>query len=142
MLRLINYFPAFLGAGIRVRRLDIDSGVVEVEMGLHFWNRNYLGTQFGGSLYSMCDPFYVLILAERLGPRYVVWDKAASIRFRRPGRGRVHARFEISAEQIEEIRHQADAQPKVEPVLTTQILDEAGEVVAEVEKVLYVRKKS
>ncbi|HEX4953876.1 MAG TPA: DUF4442 domain-containing protein [Thermoanaerobaculia bacterium] len=142
MLRLINFFPAFLGAGIRVRRLDVEAGVVEVEMGLHLWNRNYLGTQFGGSLYSMCDPFYVLILAERLGPGYVVWDKAATIRFRRPGRGRVHARFEVSAEQIEAIRHQADTEPKVEPVLTAQVLDEAGEVVAEVEKVLYVRKKA
>ena len=81
-------------------------------MKLRWWNRNYVGTQFGGSLYSMCDPFFMLILVEALGPRYVVWDKAATIRFRRPGRGTVHATFHIPQERIDEIRAAADARRK------------------------------
>lgn len=142
LLRLMNFYPPFLGAGIRVTTMRPADGVVEVAMKLRWSNRNYLGTHFGGSLYSMCDPFYLLILAERLGPGYVVWDKAATIRFRRPGRGTVRARFELSSGQIDEIRRQAETQDKVEPVFTAQVMNEAGELVAEVEKTLYIRKKA
>lgn len=142
LLKLMNFYPPFLGAGIRVTRMRPAEGVVEVAMKLRWSNRNYLGTHFGGSLYSMCDPFYLLILAERLGPGYVVWDKAATIRFRRPGRGTVRARFELSSEQIEEIRRQAEEQEKVEPVFTAQVVNDAGEVVAEVEKTLYIKRKT
>ncbi len=137
----MNFYPPFLGAGIRVTTMRLDEGVVEVAMKLKWSNRNYLGTHFGGSLYSMCDPFFLLILAERLGPRYVVWDKAATIRFRRPGRGKVTARFELSSEQIESIRQQADTQEKVEPVFRAEVFNDAGEPVAEVEKTLYIKRK-
>ncbi|HEU4382679.1 MAG TPA: DUF4442 domain-containing protein [Anaeromyxobacteraceae bacterium] len=137
----LSLYPPYLGAGIRVVEVAPDLRAIEVRMGLHFWNRNYVGTQFGGSLYSMVDPFYMLMLMYRLGPGYVVWDKAASVRFRRPGRGPVRARLEIPEEREEEIRRSADAGGKVEPVFVCQVRDEAGEVVAEVEKTLHVRRK-
>ncbi|MEM7481558.1 MAG: DUF4442 domain-containing protein [Acidobacteriota bacterium] len=140
-LRLIRIYPPFLGAGIRVREMNLEGGLIRVRMKLHFWNGNYFGTHFGGSLYSMCDPFYVLLLAHRLGPDYIVWDKAATIRFVRPGRGTVEATFRISDEEIDQIRHQAETQSKVEPLLHVDVLNPEGEVVARVEKVLYVRKK-
>jgi len=140
LLRLMNLYPPFLGAGVRVRP-GADLSSFDVRMKLAFWNRNYVGTQFGGSLYSMCDPFYMLILLEALGPGYLVWDKAATIRFRRPGRGAVRAHFEIPPERIAEIRAAADRDGKVEPVLVARILDEQGELVAEVEKVLSVRRR-
>ena len=110
-------------------------------MKLTWWNRNYVGTHYGGSLYSMCDPFFMLILIEQLGPGYVVWDKSARIEFRRPGRGTVRARFEIPASRVEEIRRAADAGGKVEPIFRTEIVDEAGVAVATVEKLLYVRRR-
>jgi acyl-coenzyme A thioesterase PaaI-like protein len=113
----------------------------EVRMRLSPWNRNFVGTHFGGSLYSMCDPFYMLILFEALGPGYVVWDKEATIRFRRPGRGTVRAIFHVPVERVAEIRAAADRDGKVEPRFTAQVLDEAGEVVAELEKLIYVRRK-
>lgn len=112
-----------------------------VRMKLRWWNRNYFGTHFGGSLYAMCDPFFALILAQRLGSGYIVWDKAAAIRFVRPGRGTVSARFEIPADEVEAIRRAADQAGKVEPEVTVEVVDEAGEVVARVEKTLYVRRK-
>jgi hypothetical protein len=90
----------------------------------------------------MCDPFFMLILMEALGRDYVVWDKAATIRFRRPGRSTVKATFQIPQERIDEIRAAADAERKVEPVFMVEIVDEQGEVVAEVEKLLYVRRKT
>jgi acyl-coenzyme A thioesterase PaaI-like protein len=110
-------------------------------MRLRRWNRNYVGTHFGGSLYSMCDPFFMLILMENLGRGYVVWDKAATIRFRRPGKGTVRAVFHIPAERIAEIRAAADRDGKVEPTFHVDVVNEQGEVVADVEKLVYVRRK-
>jgi len=136
LLRLLPFYPPFLGAGIRVKRLPEGW---ESSMRLSFLNRNFFGTHFGGSLYSMCDPFFVLILAERLGTGYVCWDKAATIRFVRPGRGRVRARFEIPAARSAEIQREADTAGKCEPMFTARVIDAQDRVVAEIEKLLYVR---
>lgn len=140
MLRSINIWPPFLGAGIRVN-WSPDHKAVDVEMKLRFWNRNYVGTHYGGSLYSMTDPFYMLMLMDNLGAGYIVWDKAASIRFRKPGKGRVKAEFRLADEQLDDIRTQLLTQEKYEPTFTVQVRDEAGDVVAEVQKVLHVRRK-
>jgi acyl-coenzyme A thioesterase PaaI-like protein len=140
LLRLFNVYPPYLGAGVRVKASP-DLHTFEVRMKLRFWNRNYVGTHFGGSLYTMCDPFFMLILMNALGRDYIVWDKEATIRFRRPGRGTVRATFHIPPERVAEIKAEADAQRKVEPVFKVDVLDDRGEVVAEVEKLLYVRRK-
>lgn len=139
--RFVRFYPPFLGAGVRVRHISEDLRTIEVHMPLRFWNKNYVGTHFGGSLYAMCDPFFMLILINHLGPDYIVWDKAATIRFKRPGKGLVKAIFDIPRERIEEIRAQADAQGKIEPQFQTVVTDTEGNVVAEVDKLLYVRKK-
>jgi len=138
--RLLKCYPPFLGAGIQVKRISEDMRTIEVHMPLRFWNRNYVGTHFGGSLYSMCDPFFMLILANHLGPDYIVWDKAATIRFKKPGKGLVKATFNIPEERVNEIRALAEA-GKVEPQFQSQVTDAEGNVIAEVDKVLYVRKK-
>lgn len=140
MMRFINFYPPYLGAGIRV--IASAPNTIRVRLGLHWFNRNLFGTQFGGSLYAMCDPFFVILLLQNLGPGYVVWDKAASIHFRKPGRGPVTATFHIPAETIASIRAHADAGEKVEPLFTVDVVDEAGQVIAQVEKCLYVRKKT
>jgi Domain of unknown function (DUF4442) len=136
-----NLYPPFLGAGIKITRLDRDWRAVDVEMKLRFWNRNYVRTHYGGSLYSMTDPFYMLMLIENLGPEYIVWDKAASIRFRRPGRGRVRAEFRITEQQLADIRQQLQTTEKMEPIFTVDVTDDAGEVIAQVEKVIQVKRK-
>jgi hypothetical protein len=141
LLNFMRFYPPFLGAGIRVARLSDDLREIDVEMKLHWWNRNYVRTHYGGSLYSMADPFYMVMLIENLGPGYIVWDKAASIRFRKPGKGTVRAEFRITEEQIESLRAQVDSQGKIETTFNVQVLDESGEVVAEVEKLLHIRRK-
>jgi acyl-coenzyme A thioesterase PaaI-like protein len=141
LLRYMRFWPPYLGAGIRVRRIADDFTEVDVEMKLHIWNRNYVDTHFGGSLYSMCDPFFMLMLIENLGRQYIVWDKAASIRFKRPGTGTVRAAFHLSRERIDEIRAAADRQAKVEPEFKVDVVDDSGNVIAEVTKLLYVRRK-
>ncbi len=140
MLRWINVWPPLLGAGIRVRWHS--NRVVDVEMKLRAWNRNYVGTHYGGSLYSMTDPFYMLMLMENLGREYIVWDKAASIRFRKPGKGKVKAEFRLNDVQLDEIRNKLATLEKYEPTFAVEVKDEAGDVVAEVQKVLHIRRKN
>ncbi len=141
LLRWINFWPPFLGTGIRVKHIAKDFTRIDVEMKLRFWNKNYVGTQFGGSLYAMVDPFYMLILMENLGREYIVWDKAAEIRFENPGRGRVRASFHLSQEQIAQVKEQADNLGKFEPVFTVQVFDDNGIIIATVNKTLYIRRK-
>jgi len=138
----LNIYPPFLGAGIRIKRLQSDWMAIDVEMKLRRWNANYVGTHYGGSLYSMTDPFFMLMLIENLGRDYIVWDKAASIRFRKPGRGTVSASFRLSDEQIGEIKQALNSQEKIERVFTVEVKDESGNVIAEVEKLLHVRRKT
>lgn len=140
MERLINLYPPLVGAGIRSHA--IDERTAEVEMKLTALNRNLVGVHFGGSLYAMCDPWFMLILMRLLGRDYIVWDKAASIQFKKPGRGRVKARFHIPAERVDEIRRYVDVQGKIEPIFNVDVVDDDGQVIAQVEKVLYVRKNN
>jgi len=139
--RLVNLWPPFLGAGIRVTRIAPDMKAIDVEMKLRFWNANYVGTHFGGSIYAMTDPFYMLMLIANLGRDYIVWDKAASIRYRKPGKGPVRAEFRLNDEQLDDIREKLKTLPKYEPVFQVEVKDESGELVAVVEKLLHVRKK-
>ena len=141
LLRLMRFYPPFLGAGIRIARMSDDLREIDVEMKLHWWNANYVGTHYGGSLYSMADPFYMVMLIDNLGPDYIVWDKAATIRFRKPGKGTVRAQFRLTQEQIDSLRTQVDAHGRIEPTFSVRLLDETGEVVAEAEKLLYIRRK-
>lgn len=140
MLRAINIWPPFLAAGIHVR-WGADMRSAEVEMRMHFWNRNYVGTHYGGSLYSMTDPFYMLMLMEDLGRDYIVWDKAATIRFRKPGKGTVRAEFRLTQEQLDDIRSTLVSQEKYEPTFLVEVKDSTGTVVAEVQKVIHIRRK-
>lgn len=140
--RLINFYPPLLGAGIRVLHRESDDYTIKVKMPLTRLNLNAVGTHFGGSLYAMCDPFFMLILMHHLGRDYIVWDKAAAIQFVKPGRGTVYARFHIPPDTIAAIKAQADAGDKLEPVFKVDVVDERGDVIAKVEKRLYVRKRS
>ena len=139
--RWVNLWPPFLGAGIRVKSISTDMKAVDVEMKLRWWNANYVGTQFGGSLFAMTDAFYMLMLMANLGREYIVWDKAATIRYRKPGRGRVRAEFRLNDAQVDDIREKLKTLPKYEPVFTVEVKDEQGTVIAEVEKVIHIRRK-
>lgn len=141
LLKKLRWWPPFLGAGVRVTRVAEDFLTIDVELRLKFFNRNYVGTHFGGSLYSMCDPWFMVMLIEQLGPDYIVWDKAATIRFKKPGKGTVKATFHIPAARVEEIRREADVQGKIEPQFQAIVTDAEGNTVAEVDKLLYVRRK-
>ena len=140
-LLALNAYPPYAAAGIRIVEVAEDLSKIVVQMGLNPFNRNFFGTHFGGSLYSMCDPFFLFQAHFSLGDDYVVWDKAANIRFMKPGTGTVRAQFVMPSSKIEELRSLAAGGLKVEPVFNVQVKDATGDVVADIEKTLYIRLK-
>ena len=137
---LLRFYPPYFGAGIRITHISPDWRELRVAMKLRWYNRNIIGTQFGGSLYSMIDPHLMLLLMQLLGREYTVWDKGAEIEFVRPGRGTVTATITISDVELAEIRNNTAEGQKYLPEFHLKILAEDGGVVAKVKKVLYVRR--
>ena len=140
--RGINLWPPFAGAGIRVTRVAADFREIDVKLKLGVLNRNYFGTQFGGSMFAMTDPFFALMMLRNLGPGYVVWDKSGCIDYRQPGRGDVFARFVLSAAAIARAKRATANGEKHEPVFRVRIEDAGGATVAEATKTLYVRRRT
>ncbi|MGZ6124245.1 MAG: YiiD C-terminal domain-containing protein [Myxococcales bacterium] len=140
-LKTLRVYPPYLGAGIALRSVERDLTAVEVEMKLRVFNQNFVGTHFGGSLYSMCDPWFMIMLIHQLGDGYVVWDKRATIDFLKPGRGTVRARFDLPREKVAELKAEVDEKGKINPTFETVITDAAGEPIAKVTKLLSIRRK-
>jgi len=141
MRRIFNWWPPFRGAGIRVREIAPDFRSATVELRMKLLNRNYVGTHFGGSLFAMTDPFFMILMMKNLGPGYIVWDKQGTVRFLKPARGTVTARFQLPEERVAEARQATEGGEKFEPVFRVDIVDEAGVTVADVEKTLYIRRR-
>ena len=139
--RLFRLWPPFLFAGIRVTEIAPDFRRARVELRQRWYNRNYVGTHFGGSLFAMVDSFWMILALRRLGPDYVVWDQAGEIRFEKPGRGTVVAEFELDDGTVDALRAAAADGGKVLRWFDTEVRDAAGEVVARVRKQVYVRLK-
>lgn len=139
---LLKIYPPYLGTGIVVKSISPDFREIVVEMKLHWYNRNYVKTHFGGSLYAMTDPFFMVMLIQILGSDYVVWDKSARIDFVKPGVNTVTARFVVDDHHLENIWNNTREGQKHFQELMVQIEDAKGEVVARVTKLLYIRKKA
>lgn len=136
-----NLFPAYRGTGGRIAFIAADWRHVRVRLPLNRRTRNYVGTLFGGSLYGAVDPIYMVMLIKVLGSGYEVWDKAATIRFRRPGRSTLFATFRLDQAVLDEIRTVVAREERCEPRFTVDLVDSQGEVVASCEKVLSVRAR-
>lgn len=141
MRHAFNLFPAYRGTGGRITYIAGDWREVRIRLPLSLRTRNYVGTIFGGSMYGAVDPVYMLMLIQNLGPGYVVWDKAASIRFRRPGRTTLFARFHLAAAELDTIRDLLTRQRSTDRVYTVELTDAEGVVHAVVEKTIHVSRK-
>lgn len=139
--RLANLWPPFWGAGITIHYVSPDYRELEVRLKLRWYNSNYVGTHFGGSIYAMTDPFYMMMLINILGSNYIVWDKGAKINFIKPGRSELSAHFTLDEVQLQEIKKKVDEGGKYVFDLPVEIKDMSNEVIASVIKTLYVRKK-
>ena len=138
---VLNLWPPFLFTGIHVAAIGDDFRSARVELRMRPWNRNYVGTHFGGSLFAMTDPFWMLMVLHALGDGYIVWDKAATIDFEKPGRGLVHAEFALDDATLDELRAAAAGGDKVLRWFDAPVRDASGDVVAMVRKQLYVRRE-
>jgi len=137
----MNMWPPFWGAGIKVEEISQDYRQAKVHLRLGLMNRNSVGVHFGGSLFAMTDPFFMMMFQENLGKAYTVWDQAAKIEFIKPGRGTVRAAFTITQSQIDELIHNAASGQKVLQDFVVEVIDEERDVVARITKTIYVRKK-
>lgn len=141
LIKRVSLYPPYLGAGIKLKKVNENFTRFEVEMKMTWYNRNLFGTHFGGSLYAMCDPFYVFIVLNYLGKEYVVWDKSANIKFLKPGKGTVKGVFEIKEEELLKVKKETDIEEKKTFFFTAVITNYKDEKIATVEKEIYVRKK-
>jgi len=139
--RLINLWPPFLLTGIHATRVTPDYREVDCDLTLRWYNRNYVGTHFGGSLFAMTDAFYMLMLMAILGKDYYVWDQKATIEFISPGRGVVNCKFRITEAVLAEIYAKTESGEKYLPEFVVDITNAQNELVARVTKTLYIRKK-
>lgn len=142
MKRLLNLYPPYLGAGIKVENISQNWNEIRVSMAVRWYNRNAVGTHFGGSIYSMIDPHIMLILMKRLGPDYWIWDKSADIDFIKATKKKITAHIFISDEEIEKIKTLASTGQKQLPQFTIDIIDSDQELIARVNKVIYIKKKN
>ena len=136
-----NFFPAYRGTGGRIAYIRHDWSEIRIRLPLSWRTRNYVGTIYGGSMYGAVDPIYMVMLIHLLGPGYVVWDKAATIRFRRPGRTMLHATFRVEPATLDEIRRELEGAEKLERVFTIELKDDAGVVHAVVDKTIHVSRR-
>lgn len=135
----INIYPPYVGAGIKVDEIDYDRGIIKVSMPLTWKNQNIVGTQFGGSLYSMTDPFFMTLLMQKLGQDYMVWDKSAHIDFVKAGVSDVFAEFRIDDDEVMTIKELAKGGKAVFREYEVNVTDVNGEIIAKVKKTLYIR---
>lgn len=139
--RLFNLFACYRGTGGRVKYIAPDWSEVRLEVPLSWRTRNYVGTIFGGSLYGAVDPIYMIMLIRRLGPDYVVWDKAATIQFKKPGRETLRAHFMVSDAELVAIRTALEIERSVDRTYSVDLVDSSGSVCATIEKMIYIRRR-
>jgi acyl-coenzyme A thioesterase PaaI-like protein len=137
----LNLIPAFRGSGGRLTYVAADFSEVRLALPLSWRTRNYVGTMFGGSMYASVDPIYMVMLIKRLGPAYVVWDKSATIRFLKPGRGTLRAQFRVDDSELALIRSELANVSSLDRIYQVELVDSAGVVCAAIEKTLYIRLK-
>ncbi len=137
-----NFFPAYRGTGARVVYIADDYREIKIKIPLNWRTRNYVGTIYGGSMYGGIDPIYMLMLIKNLGKNYVVWDKAANIRFKKPGKETLFAEFLLTENELGEIKEILKTQKSVDRIYTVELKDGNGTLHCRIEKTLYIANKA
>lgn len=142
LLRFWNLWPPLLFSGIKIQHISPDFRHIKVKLKLRFWNANYVGTAYGGSIFSMTDAFFMVMLLKNLGNEYIVWDKAASIKYLKPGKTDLHVEYKVSQEDIDAIKAYLEAEEKMDWQRQVIVHDANGEHIADVTRILYIRKRT
>lgn len=136
-----NFFPAYRGSGARVVYISADYRKIKIKIPLNWRTRNYVGTIYGGSMYSGIDPIYMIMLIKNLGKNYIVWDKSASIRFKKPGKETLFAEFKISESDLDEIKTALLLEKSVDKLYKVELKDQNDKVHCIIEKTIYIANK-
>lgn len=139
--RSFNWWPAIRGSGMRLTHVSPDWTEIDVKLPLNWRTRNYVGSIFGGSLYSALDPWFMVMILRQIGDGYVVWDKSARVYFKRPGTQTLYAKFRVSADEVAELKRTADEQNQFDRTFSIDLKDADGKVYATVDKVLFFARK-
>ena len=142
MRRMLNLWPPFLFSGISVREISKDYRHTKVRLRKRALTSNYVGTLFGGSLFAMTDPFYMVMIMKNLGTDYIVWDKRSEIEYVSPGKSTVYAEFNLGDKELDEIMSEVAASGKYLKWFDVEIKSADGTVVAIVKKQIYIRRKN
>jgi acyl-coenzyme A thioesterase PaaI-like protein len=136
-----NFFPVYRRTGARITYISADWQEVRIKLPLNWKTRNYVGTIFGGSMYAAVDPIYMVMFIKLLGPDYIVWDKAASIQFKNPGKLTLYAKFKVDDQELQTIREELKTKNKIDHIYQVELADKSGSVCALVEKTIHFRRK-
>jgi acyl-coenzyme A thioesterase PaaI-like protein len=138
---IMNWYPMYFGTGGKILFISDDFRELHLRIRLNLWTYNYVGTIFGGSMFSATDPFYMLMLLRNFGKSYVVWDKSASIKFVRPAKKTLYAKYLVSDELLESIRQEVMEKGECTRIMTIELKDENEIVYAVIERNVYVADK-
>lgn len=141
LIKFANFWPPFLFSGIRIEKLAPDFHYAKVKLKFRFYNANYVNTQFGGTIFMMTDPFYMIMLIRNLGPEYLVWDKSATIRYIKPGKSDLFAEFTLSDQELDLIRAEVKENGKTDWTKQVEIKNSDNVVIATVDRTLNIRLK-
>lgn len=136
---LFNYFPIFWSTGAKITYLATDFKEIHIKLPLSWRTRNYVGTIFGGSMFSATDVLYFLLVLKNLGEDYIVWDKASCIRFKKPGKGTLYTKAVLSDEEIELMKTELLNTDKIDRVYFLDLIDETGDICASIEKTIHIQ---
>ena len=143
MVRLgFNLHPAFRGSGGRVVHVGRDLRHIRIALPLSWKTRNIVGSLYGGSLFAITDGAHPMMLMAALGEDYIVWDKAASIRYKKPGYTTLYADFTLTNEELAEIRRRLAEHPELEQTFLVELKDAQGVVHTVVERTVYIAEKN
>jgi len=137
----MNLYPMYLGTGGKIVFISSDWREVKIRLRRSLWTYNYVGTIFGGSMFSASDPFYMLMILHNLGREYVIWDKSAHIRFKKPGKSTLYAHFELSEEVLSDIKEKVTYSGETDYSFLIRWKDKNGVVHAEIERTVYIADK-
>lgn len=137
-----NWSPMYRRSTGRLVEVSDDLHYVKIQIKLSWKNRNYAGSLFGGSMLAATDPIYMIQLIQILGDDYVVWDKAVTANYKRPGKGVLSGDFVFSAEEITAIKKKVAENNEMDLIKTMELINAKDEVVAEFSKTIYVAQKA
>lgn len=137
----LNFFPAYRATGAKIIFISDDWKEVHIKLGLNWITKNYVGTVFGGSIYGALDPIYMVQLINILGKEYIVWDKSANVKFIKPIKNDVFAKFLITDDLLEDIKEKIKNDKKYTINLKVNFQDNDGIIYSEVEKIIYIADK-